>query len=118
MFESMFSLSSEADTPATPEGDADENPIRLPDRADEIRALLWALYALPDELSAALSPHANCMQLYDLGNIAHKYQFRQVRSRRVPWCLDADKTPWSGGSSRGHLVHFRSTTPDRVSSTL
>jgi hypothetical protein len=76
MFESMFALSAEADAPTTSEGEGDDNPIRLPDRAGEIRALLWALYSLPDELSVALSPQANCVQLYDLGHIAHKYQFR------------------------------------------
>jgi hypothetical protein len=50
----MFSLdldlrshTSSGDPSAGPEGESDDNPIRLQgDTADEFRALLWALYAL------------------------------------------------------------------------
>lgn len=44
----MFSLSKDADGSDAPsEGDSDDNPIRLQgDTPDELRALLWALYAL------------------------------------------------------------------------
>jgi hypothetical protein len=57
----------------------------LPDRAEEIRALLWALYALPHELSSALSPGADAALLGRLAHIAHKYQFRSLES----WSLTA-----------------------------
>lgn len=53
-FETMFSLSNETDSSRSdssvmtaPEGENDDNPIRLQgDTADEFRSLLWALYAL------------------------------------------------------------------------
>lgn len=51
-FESMFSLDSalrshSSDATIGPEGESDDNPIRLQgDTADEFRSLLWALYAL------------------------------------------------------------------------
>lgn len=50
-FDTMFSLPSDsgADSSMTvgPEGESDDNPIRLQgDTAEEFRALLWALYAL------------------------------------------------------------------------
>lgn len=52
MFESMFSLVTEVDSAkpsvsVAPEGETDDNPIRLQgDTSNEFRALLWALYAL------------------------------------------------------------------------
>jgi hypothetical protein len=49
MFESMFSLNSdqEGSSPSPPEGDSDENPIRLQgDSTGEFKSLLWALYAM------------------------------------------------------------------------
>lgn len=52
-FESMFSLDSDlrsstnSNVTVGPEGESDDNPIRLQgDTADEFRSLLWALYAL------------------------------------------------------------------------
>lgn len=53
-FDSMFSLDLDlrshtgtGDSSIGPEGESDDNPIRLQgDSADEFRALLWALYAL------------------------------------------------------------------------
>jgi hypothetical protein len=91
LFEAMFTLppssSSSPSTPSpsanhttTPEGDADDHPIRLPDRADEIRALLWALYALPPELAAG---SADASLLARLAHAAHKYQFRALEG----WAL-------------------------------
>ncbi|OBZ71214.1 hypothetical protein A0H81_08701 [Grifola frondosa] len=92
-FETMFQLSSETDSSRSdssmtvaPEGESDDNPIRLQgDTADEFRALLWALYALPHELMIATSPDANCMQLVHLVRITHKYQFRSI----MTWALGA-----------------------------
>ena len=69
-----------------PEGESDDNPIRLQgDSAEEFRALLWALYALPHELMVALTPHANPLQLFHLSRITHKYQFRSIET----WALNA-----------------------------
>ncbi|OCH92656.1 hypothetical protein OBBRIDRAFT_791103 [Obba rivulosa] len=89
-FETMFQLSSETDSSrsdssmTSPEGETDENPIRLlGDTADEFRALLWALYALPHELMLATTPDANCTQLLNLARITHKYQFRSIET----WAL-------------------------------
>jgi hypothetical protein len=53
-FDSMFSLdldlrshTSSQDMSVGPEGESDDNPIRLQgDTADEFRALLWALYSM------------------------------------------------------------------------
>ena len=47
----MFSLPSDSSSDSSmsvgPEGESDDNPIRLQgDTAEEFRALLWALYAL------------------------------------------------------------------------
>jgi hypothetical protein len=63
MFESMFSLASDQDSasggaPTPPEGDSDENPIRLQgDTTSEFKSLLWALYAL-----CVSRVHQNTMQ--------------------------------------------------------
>ncbi|EMD39795.1 hypothetical protein CERSUDRAFT_112062 [Gelatoporia subvermispora B] len=92
-FETMFQLSTEADSSRSdssmttvPEGETDENPIRLPgDTADEFRALLWALYAMPHELMTAMTSEANCTQLLNLARITHKYQFRSIET----WTLSA-----------------------------
>lgn len=79
---SPSSSSPGAPSRATPEGDADEHPIRLPDRADDIRALLWALYALPHELAQG---SADAALLARLAGCAHKYQFRSLEA----WALGA-----------------------------
>ncbi|KAI0826848.1 hypothetical protein BC628DRAFT_1338692 [Trametes gibbosa] len=92
-FETMFQLSGETDSArsdssmtTTQEGESDDNPIRLQgDTADEFRALLWALYALPHELTLAMSSEADCTQLVSLVRITHKYQFRSV----MTWALSA-----------------------------
>ncbi|KAI0345957.1 hypothetical protein BDW22DRAFT_1389955 [Trametopsis cervina] len=92
-FETMFQLSSETDSSrsdmssaASTEGDADDNPIRLQgDTADEFRALLWSLYALPHELLTALTPEADYTQMFNLARITNKYQFRSLES----WALGA-----------------------------
>ncbi|KAG6333001.1 hypothetical protein ID866_6092 [Astraeus odoratus] len=96
-FDSMFSLDSDLrssscmSTSSTvsavgPEGESDDNPIRLQgDTADEFRALLWALYSLPHELSVALTPKANPLQLFNLARISHKYEFRSIEA----WALNA-----------------------------
>ncbi|KAI0076325.1 hypothetical protein K474DRAFT_1598271 [Panus rudis PR-1116 ss-1] len=92
-FETMFQLSSEADSARSEssvtvaqEGDNDGNPIRLQgDTADEFRALLWALYALPHELMLVTTAEANCTQLVNLARITHKYQFRSIET----WALNA-----------------------------
>jgi len=98
-FETMFQLSSETDSSrsdssatVSTEGDADDNPIRLQgDTADEFRALLWSLYALPHELLTALTPEADCTQLFNLGRITSKYQFRSLEA----WALSALYTYFS-----------------------
>jgi len=98
-FETMFQLSSEADSSRSdssmttiPEGETDENPIRLPgDTADEFRALLWALYALPHELMLATTSDANSAQLLNLARITHKYQFRSIET----WALSVLRAYYS-----------------------
>lgn len=96
-FDSMFSLDSDLRssshvsgnstvTTVGPEGENDDNPIRLQgDTADQFRALLWALYSLPHELSVALTPEANPLQLFNLARISHKYEFRSTEA----WSLNA-----------------------------
>lgn len=90
----MFSLdldlrshtSTSSSSSIGPEGESDDNPIRLQgDSAEEFRALLWALYALPHELMVALTPNANPLQLFHLSRITHKYQFRSIET----WALNA-----------------------------
>ncbi|KAH8104658.1 hypothetical protein BXZ70DRAFT_888007 [Cristinia sonorae] len=90
-FETMFQLSSETDSSRSDssmtvaqEGENDDNPIRLQgDTAEEFRSLLWALYALPNELMDATGANANCTQLVNLARISHKYQFRSIET----WAL-------------------------------
>ncbi|KAF7987052.1 hypothetical protein HWV62_187 [Athelia sp. TMB] len=98
-FDSMFSLDLDLRAHTTsstgasigPEGESDDNPIRLQgDTADEFRALLWALYALPHELMVALTPQANMLQLFHLSRITHKYQFRSIET----WALAALTTAY------------------------
>ncbi|KAK7681599.1 hypothetical protein QCA50_015332 [Cerrena zonata] len=98
-FETMFQLSSETDSVRSDssmtvpqEGENDDNPIRLQgDTANEFRALLWALYALPHELMVVNTEDANCTQLVNLARITHKYQFRSIES----WALGALHTHYS-----------------------
>lgn len=82
MFESMFALSSDQEGPVpAPEGDSDENPIRLQgDTTSEFKSLLWALYAMPHEIAISMTPDANCVRLTELARIAHKYQYRSLES--------------------------------------
>ncbi|KAG6377232.1 hypothetical protein JVT61DRAFT_1286 [Boletus reticuloceps] len=118
-FESMFSLDSDlrSSTCSTinnsgvtvgPEGESDDNPIRLHgDSADEFRSLLWALYALyvhfplaswrchkphahhrPHELEGAMTAKAISLKLFNLARITHKYEFRAIEN----WALDKLKT--------------------------
>ncbi|KAF9645793.1 hypothetical protein BDM02DRAFT_3100854 [Thelephora ganbajun] len=84
-FDTMFSLPSDSSSDSSmtvgPEGESDDNPIRLQgDTAEEFRALLWALYALPNELMVAMTDDANCMQLLHIARIAHKYQFKSIET--------------------------------------
>ncbi|OJA09328.1 hypothetical protein AZE42_05459 [Rhizopogon vesiculosus] len=104
-FDSMFSLDSDlrsststSSVTAGPEGESDDNPIRLQgDTAQEFRALLWALYALPHELTLALTPKANTSQLFNLARITHKYEFRSIEA----WALGALTTLYTRPSQSG-----------------
>ncbi|KAF8843224.1 hypothetical protein BDN67DRAFT_964589 [Paxillus ammoniavirescens] len=93
IFESMFSLDSDLRSSSSscssssvtvgPEGESDDNPIRLQgDTADEFRSLLWALYALPHE--AAMTAKGISLKLYNLARITHKYEFRATEG----WALE------------------------------
>ncbi|PCH40289.1 hypothetical protein WOLCODRAFT_136764 [Wolfiporia cocos MD-104 SS10] len=91
-FETMFQLTAETESARSdcsmtvPEGESDDNPIRLQgDTAEEFRSLLWALYALPHELMLATTAEANSTQLVNLARMAHKYQFRSIET----WVLGA-----------------------------
>ncbi|KAH7925601.1 hypothetical protein BV22DRAFT_1112228 [Leucogyrophana mollusca] len=94
-FDSMFSLDSDlrsnsdassSSVTVGPEGESDDNPIRLQgDTADEFRALLWALYATPPDFERAVSPKSNnLLQLFNLARITHKYEFHAIER----WTLD------------------------------
>ncbi|CCM04931.1 uncharacterized protein FIBRA_07128 [Fibroporia radiculosa] len=114
-FETMFQLTAETDSARSdcsmtaPEGESDDNPIRLQgDTADEFRALLWALYALPHELMLATSPDANCAQLVNLARMAHKYQFRSIET----WVLSALHMHYSRPSA---LDSIPATSPPTLS---
>lgn len=82
-FSNMFALplgSKEA------EGGSDDNPICLSgDTESEFRNFLWALYALPLELSVAISPEADISQLVDVAKVANKYSFKSTET----WALNA-----------------------------
>ncbi|KAJ7778374.1 hypothetical protein B0H16DRAFT_885198 [Mycena metata] len=90
-FDSMFSLESytqnteDALMSNNSEGESDENPIRLQDKAEEFSALMWSLYSLPAEIAFSMTVQANDLQLIHLARIAHKYQFRSTES----WALSA-----------------------------
>jgi len=68
------------------EGRSDDNPIILTgDTPDEFRHFLWALYALPPELSLVTSPSRNLSRLIDIGRVSNKYSFKSLET----WALDA-----------------------------
>ncbi|GJE97119.1 hypothetical protein PsYK624_133300 [Phanerochaete sordida] len=115
-FETMFQLSSETDSSRSEssvtlavEGESDDNPIHLQgDSADEFRALLWSLYALPHELLIAMTPEADPMQLVALARITNKYQFRSLET----WALGALNTYYS---RPGAFEDVPTTQPPTVS---
>ncbi|KAJ7716478.1 hypothetical protein DFH07DRAFT_706009, partial [Mycena maculata] len=66
MFRNMFAL------PQVPH--ADSEPIQTSgDSPHDFRALLWALYALPDEIQLQNEPGADIASLVIVANMAHKY---------------------------------------------
>ncbi|RPD62285.1 hypothetical protein L226DRAFT_532688 [Lentinus tigrinus ALCF2SS1-7] len=113
-FETMFQLSSETDSARSDssmntaqEGESDDNPIRLQgDTADEFRALLWALYALPHELTIAMTADADCTQLLNLVRITHKYQFRSI----MTWALSALHHYYSRPGAFDDIITTNSST--------
>ncbi|KAH9889764.1 hypothetical protein C8Q73DRAFT_653099 [Cubamyces lactineus] len=120
-FETMFQLSGETDSArsdssmsAAQEGECDENPIRLHgDTADEFRALLWALYALPHELTLAMSSEADCTQLVNLVRITHKYQFRSIMN----WALAALHHYYSRPGALDDIITTAAATSNHTTAT-
>ncbi|KAI0755097.1 hypothetical protein C8Q80DRAFT_1093596 [Daedaleopsis nitida] len=114
-FETMFQLSGETDSARSDssmtvaqEGESDDNPIRLQgDTADEFRALLWALYALPHELTIAMTADADCTRLANLVRITHKYQFRNI----MTWALSALHHFYSRPGAFDDILTTASSTP-------
>ncbi|KAF8644671.1 hypothetical protein AX16_008331 [Volvariella volvacea WC 439] len=83
-FGTMFSL-PQGSTEA--EGKSDRNPVILHgDTVSEFKHFLWALYALPPELSSLTSPTSDSLvQLMDIARISYKYSFKSLET----WSLDA-----------------------------
>ncbi|KAJ7629391.1 hypothetical protein DFH06DRAFT_1225572 [Mycena polygramma] len=71
-----------------PQGSTDEDPIVLSgDTAEQFRALCWALYALPDEITKQSDNGSAMEKLIRVAVISHKYQLAAFQS-------------WSMGSIR------------------
>ncbi|KAJ7741257.1 hypothetical protein B0H16DRAFT_1030690 [Mycena metata] len=83
------------------EGESDENPIRLQDKAEEFSALMWSLYSLVLHDSPSQRPAAHSSRSYR----AQVYQFRSTES----WALGALTTYYStaiGSPSVQNLVQI------------
>ncbi|TFK34739.1 hypothetical protein BDQ12DRAFT_689102 [Crucibulum laeve] len=68
------------------EGTSDESPIPLSDTAEKFRDLLWALYALPNELCLTPHPQIQPLSLDRLMNVAeltNKYCYSSYESWAV-----------------------------------
>ncbi|KAJ6602484.1 hypothetical protein DFH09DRAFT_1270454 [Mycena vulgaris] len=78
IFETMFQLPQGA---KKPQGSSDEDPIILiGDTLYEFRALCWALYALPDEITRESTRNNSMEKLTRVATIAHKYQLTAFQS--------------------------------------
>ncbi|OCH92635.1 hypothetical protein OBBRIDRAFT_791083 [Obba rivulosa] len=78
-FADMFSLPPGSGTSEMPEGSSDANPIRLfGESAEDFRALLFILYALPPDLLYYNTSAANIPHLLTIASITHKYHFHRT----------------------------------------
>lgn len=104
-FGGMFSLDEvSSDSGELPEGDSDEHPIRLQgDTTDEFRALLWSLYALPAELTAAVTTEEDVLRFINLARITHKYQFASTEHWAIQTLLSYSRSPNAGTT---HLLEL------------
>ncbi|PPQ64836.1 hypothetical protein CVT24_008201 [Panaeolus cyanescens] len=77
MFHNMFSMPN-----ASSEQTSEDNPLVLQDNAKCFRSLLWILYALPPEITAATSDVTsdNIYRLIDCLKLANKYHFSAIQS--------------------------------------
>ncbi|KII90658.1 hypothetical protein PLICRDRAFT_39239 [Plicaturopsis crispa FD-325 SS-3] len=83
-FHDMFGLPGEHDKDA--EGSSDENPVTLPgDTADEFRALMFILYALPHETQSYNTSQADVEHLVVIARITNKYHFTSMAA----WAFNA-----------------------------
>ncbi|KAF8157892.1 hypothetical protein B0H34DRAFT_858790 [Crassisporium funariophilum] len=93
MFENMFSLGAHAQTEVAgegvgEEGAVDDHPICLQgDSPVQFSDLLWSLYALPQEITLAMSSRSDpdILKLANVACLAHKYHFMTVEE----WALHA-----------------------------
>ncbi|KAL4073206.1 hypothetical protein V8B97DRAFT_197711 [Scleroderma yunnanense] len=82
-FATLFTL-PQGDTPE--EGTSDARPIVLQgDTPNEFRNFLWALYALPHEITMVRSSQVDLNRLIDVAKMANKYSFKSTES----WALEA-----------------------------
>ncbi|KAJ7573744.1 hypothetical protein C8J56DRAFT_1065660 [Mycena floridula] len=77
MFVHMFdgTVSDPAKSVSISQNLTDDDPLRLPDSANDVRCLLWILYALPFEIRQQESENADVGRLISLAVISHKYNF-------------------------------------------
>ncbi|KAJ7581905.1 hypothetical protein C8J56DRAFT_1168509 [Mycena floridula] len=78
MFVHMFdhgTVSDRAQSVPVSQNLTDDDPLHLPDSAEDVRCLLWALYALPFEIRRQESDDANVERLMSLAVISNKYNF-------------------------------------------
>ena len=74
----MFSIGDES-IYDPPEGATDSHPITLHgNTVDEVRDLLWCLYALPHEIYALGSSRSSVQKLINIARLSNKYHFIQT----------------------------------------
>ncbi|KAF9465334.1 hypothetical protein BDZ94DRAFT_1214844 [Collybia nuda] len=72
-FEGMFALPP-GNCPT--QGSSDDNPVVLHDEPDDFRAMCWALYALPMDISTPqLSTESDVSKFLGISRLANKYHF-------------------------------------------
>ncbi|KZV85931.1 hypothetical protein EXIGLDRAFT_841105 [Exidia glandulosa HHB12029] len=101
VFQDLLAL-PQGDRPG--EGGSDENPVKLAhDTAEQVRSLLWALYARPDEIAEYIADNnvddERWLRLLHVVRLAHKYDCLGL----ARWALDAVaqhcRTPESVGTT-------------------
>ncbi|EMD39789.1 hypothetical protein CERSUDRAFT_81129 [Gelatoporia subvermispora B] len=106
-FADMFSLPRGASASHTLEGSDDANPIRLfGDSAENFRALLSVLYALPHELSSLEGDAENILHLLTIASMTHKYHFSSISNWAISSAHRVLKTAYEEPDKNSSVVSY------------